>query len=276
MRAGALIIGTLLMAICLVSGSVAAADPGARYAAAIAPSVGSAPKAGIGPGTVIPSRPEPWARFNRFAFSFGFGFGSVSLGRVHDMVDDLAAAAANLRIEEAPKSGLQINAEAAFRYYFPYYILAQVGYSTLYNKATGSGQVNSTIGWLDTKAYSHNLVMEVPILVGGYYAFIERLYVFAAAGPSVFFFPRSFWDLEPGGLPDFKADTGVGAQVLTGADFLLAEHFAVGLELRYRYLKTGEIRDTELGLTATDAAGKTYNLDFSGISLSLLLRFYIT
>jgi opacity protein-like surface antigen len=91
-------------------------------------------------------------------------------------------------------------------------------------------------------------------------------------------FPRVFWD--PGGI-DLKGDTTVGAQVLVGADFVLAEHVSLGLELRYRYLRTGELKEKNSGVVVTsglirgDGSTSTYNLDLSGVSLGFNLRFYI-
>jgi opacity protein-like surface antigen len=211
---------------------------------------------------VQPER-EPYARANRLAVSLGFGFGSASLSRLHDLVDGAVRGA------EGPKSGLQINAELSVRYYFPYYVLAEVGYGALYNRAHqdyGLARVDSD-----------NLLMEVPILVGGYYPFIKRLYVHGGVGPSVFFFPRAFFDPN---APDFKADTGVGLHVVAGADFLVTEHFAAGLELRYRYLKTGDLKEVNSGVVLTsgvvrsDGSSETYNLDFSGVSLGLNLRLF--
>ncbi|MBW2537536.1 MAG: outer membrane beta-barrel protein [Deltaproteobacteria bacterium] len=224
------------------------------------------------PGSQLPAavaQPEPWARFNRFGFSLMFGFGSAGLDRLQDLGEAMLAKV-GVPADKVPTSGLQINAEVAFRYYFPYYVMAQVGYATVYNKASSD--------YMGVALHSDALVMETPILLGGYYPFIERLYVYAAAGPSVFFFPRSYWDAEPGGIPDFKADTGVGFTFLTGADFLVTEVFAVGLELRYRNLKTGELRERESGVLANDpriAGGKPYDLDFSGVSLGVILRFYV-
>ena len=94
-------------------------------------------------------------------------------------------------------------------------------------------------------------------------------------GPSFYFFPRSWWDVEPGNAPDFKTDSGVGLHVLGGADFLVAEHFAVGLELRYRHVKTGDIKDLKSGIKIPAVDGGAYQLDFSGISLGIVLRIYI-
>lgn len=212
------------------------------------------------PAAVAPAA-EPYARFNRFAFSLMFGFGSIGLDRLHDLGNDYVTGV------EPPESGLQINAEVAFRYYFPYYVMAQVGYDAVYNKASADIGLASI--------HSDTLVMETPILIGGYYPFFGRLYTYAAIGPSVFFFPRSWWDIDPGSASDLKADPGVGFHFLTGADFLVTEFFAVGLELRYRHVKTGELKELKYGAKVTDPQGKTYDLDFSGVSLGVLLRFYV-
>lgn len=237
-----------------------------QKAPVVAPT-GPAPEAPI---AAPAPEPEPWARFNRFAFSLSFGFGSVGLDRLKDLGDAMLVRSG--LSGEAPSSGLQINAEVALRYYFPYYIMAQVGYDTVYNKTSSTVSAGPLSGTL----YNDTLVMETPILIGGYYTFIGRLYVYGAVGPSVFYFPRSFFDIDPGGAPDFKADPGVGLHVMTGADFLVTEFFAVGLELRYRHLKTGDLKDSEYGQLAHQLfGGDSYNLDFSGISLGLILRFYV-
>jgi opacity protein-like surface antigen len=226
--------------------------------------------------TTAPSLADPYARANRLAFDLGIGFGSASLSDVHETLDAL--------LQDAPKSGLQINAEIAFRYYFAYHLMAQVGYGALYNWASKTYQ----IGILSADFSNHNLIMEIPILLGGYHTFFDRLYVQGAVGPSVFFYPRVFFEHSP----DFKADGGAGFQVMAGADYLLAEHFSLGLEMRYRYLKTGDLKwidnvQTSSGkivpantaVTADHLFGngsqETYNLDFSGVSLALNLRFFI-
>jgi opacity protein-like surface antigen len=223
------------------------------------------------------SKRPSYARAHRLALNLGFGFGSADLSQLHRGVDDISVAFerdnAGLTLQSSPKSGIQINAEIAFRYYFPYYLLAQVGVDAVYNKASADYSGGPYRGSIS----NDNLALEVPILVGGYYPFFGRLYVFGAAGPTVVIYPRVFWD--PG--PDFKADTTVGAHVLVGADFMLAEHVSLGLELRYRYLRTGELKDKDSGIVVTsgmllgDGSSSTYNLDLSGVSLAINLRFYL-
>ena len=253
-----------LIGILLLLPGLALARPTPRLAATGSTAPAMAPAPAPAPALAVRA---PWARFNRFAFSIMFGFGSVGLGRLHDLGGDILARA-GVSKDSVPESGLQINAELAFRYYFPYYVMAQVGYATVYNKA--SSEITGVT------LHSDTLVMETPILLGGYYPLIRRLYVYAAIGPSVFFFPRSYWDAEPGGISDFKADSGVGLHVLTGADFLVTENFAVGLELRYRHLKTGMVKEQDSGAAAHLLLGHSepYDLDFSGVSLGVLLRFY--
>jgi opacity protein-like surface antigen len=274
MRAVFSVLVLLLLCSLWPRGAAAQADPPPLPPSTPPPLPAAAPQpmptAPVAP--MMASEPEPYARFNRFAISFGFGFGSVAMGELHDLAEGMISV---LGVQgDAPTSGLQINSEVAFRYYFPYYVLAQVGYDAVYNWASSSVSVGG-LGSATIKNW--NLAMEIPILVGGYYPFIKRLYVYGAIGPSVFFYPRCWWDAEPGGIDDFKADPGVGFHALAGADFLLADHFALGLELRYRYLKTGELKHIEYGteISKLGAGLPKTNLDFSGISLGIVMRFYV-
>ena len=209
-----------------------------------------------------------FARENRLAVTFGFGVGSVALGREHDLVNAITPYGST--------SGFQINAEISFRYYFPWHLLAQVGCGGIYNWATSSILKN------------HNMTLEVPILVGGYYRMIGRLYLYGALGPSIFFYSRSWFD--PGS--DLKASGGAGLHVLVGADLMAGENFALGLELRFRYLKAGDVTykdsvpfmingkvypaDTPIteNMLFGNGSNEGYNLDFTGISLGLNLRFF--
>ncbi len=215
---------------------------------------------------------QPLARANRLAISLSFSLGSASLSDYHEAVDgirELVEKTNGVKLSD-PKSGFQIGAEIGLRYYFPYHVLAQVGFATLYN--WGSGESPSLRDSLD----NHNFVMEVPILVGGYYVLIDRLYLFGALGPTIVFNGRSFWD--PG--DDFKTGAAVGMQVQLGADVMIGDNAAIGLDLRYRLINAGGLKekDTESDLTP-QTLGKSgrdpYELDFSGVSLSLNLRLFI-
>ncbi len=266
-----MIVRALTVALLLLFPTLTLAAPSAPVAAPAAAAVPAAPAA----SGVSPAAPEvlPYARPNRLAVSLGFGFGSASLSRFHDFLD------AVVQNVEGPKSGLQINAEIGVRYYFPYFVLAEVGYGALYNWA------HKDYG--PAKLDSYNLLMEIPLVVGGYYPFIRRLYVHGGLGPSIFFYPRAFLDPSP----DFKADSGVGLHVVAGADYLVTEHFAVGLEVRYRYLKSGDLQCIDptmfpsgkicpAGTAVTsdmlrnDGSSEPYNLDFSGVSLGINLRLF--
>lgn len=253
-----LLVGAALIAVAL-----------ARPAAAQSPA---------GPPAAPSPTPEPYARANRLAVSFGFGLGSAAMGRQHDFAADATALLKRsnpaLVIDGELGSSFQINAEFSVRYYFPFYVLAQVGYGAIYNWDS----VPLTLGPITTAAEYHNVVMDVPILVGGYYTFIDRLYVYGAVGPDIFFFSRSYWDAEKTtGLPDFKADSGAGFLGLVGADFMVASTFAVGLEVRYRYLNSK--RMVEIDHNVDPAAlgfgsGQPYDLDYSGVSVGLYLRIF--
>ncbi|MBW2733796.1 MAG: outer membrane beta-barrel protein [Deltaproteobacteria bacterium] len=204
---------------------------------------------------MIPRAPAPpasafeanFARANRVGLGLAFGVGSASLSDYHKGIDRFLGANA-----DEFKTNLQISAELSLRYYAPYYVMGQIGYGTVYNAASALG------------LESHNLVMEVPILIGGYYTFFGRLYVHGAIGPSIFFFSRAYWD--PG--TDFEADSGVGMHLQFGAEYMVGEHFAVGLDLRYRSLSMGElmIKDT--------TQKQNIDFDMSGVAMIFNLRVF--
>ena len=245
-----------LVVLVVSAGPVAAAQTRLAAMTKGPPSAGPPRSENPSPST---ARVEPYARPYRLAISFAFGFGSVSMERFHAYIDTLPLSPDS---KEGVKSNLQINSEFAFRYYFPWYVMAQVGYSAVYNKSS------TEVGL--AKVYVDNLIMEVPILIGGYYTFIGRIYVFAAVGPSVYFYPRSWWDIDPGAASDYKADMGVGFTFMTGADFMITDNFAVGLELRYRNLVAEPLKERKSGYIMPG----DYDLDFSGVSLAAVLRAY--
>ena len=158
---------------------------------------------------------RPFARANRLAINLTYGFGSSGLGDVHELTDYWASTFGRQPIEDS-KGSLQINAAIGFTYYAPYHILAHVGYGAIYEKATadvGGGIMFEN--W--------NLLMEVPILVGGYYAFKDRFWVWGAIGPSIHFYGRSWYDLDGPGILDAKTETGAGMQVKIGADVMTSD-----------------------------------------------------
>jgi hypothetical protein len=219
------------------------------------------------------------ARANRMAVSLSFGFGTASMGGVHDLADDASVNFAIVNpgndLSGAPKSGVQINGELALRYYFDYHLLAQLGYSMLYNMAS------SSFGFGEGTLSNDNVAMEVPLMLGGYLTMIDRIYLYGAAGPSFLLLSRWSWSSDPGGAPNYKSDPTVGAHFLVGGDFMLIDRLALGLELRYRLLKAGAMKDTEDGETVLsgqlrgDGTDDTYEADLSGISFALHLRLFI-
>lgn len=248
---------TLAVVLLVASVALAQSPPPAPTPPSSAPPAATA--APVPPAPTVPSRAAvaapPLARANRLALSIAFGFGNASLSSFHEAIDSLNAPTS---LKDELKTNLQISVEIGVRYYFPYYVMAHVGYSTLYNSGSAGGVDN------------HNLVMEIPILVGGYYTFIDRIYVYGALGPSVHFYSRSWFD--PGA--DFKGGSGVGMQFMLGGDFMVGENFSVGLDFRYRALGTGDASELKTGLSPGAVGLKNFDLDFSGVSLGINLRVY--
>ncbi len=251
------------------------ATPAQKRKALFTPSSQSAKTAPQSVKMANPERHEPYARWNRLAITLGFGIGSASMSSFHEGVDTmtqtLMSSNPGIKFEGEMKSNFQVSGEISFRYYFPYYILGQVGFGAIYNKASLTG----TNGGFEQAIDNYNVLMEVPILIGGYYPLVDRIYLYGAMGPSLLFFSRAFTD--PG--VDFEADNGVGMHVLGGADFMLAEHFGLGLELRYRMLKTKDLKlkGTNMMVTPATLGGqgnRTYDLDFSGVTMLLNLRIF--
>jgi len=222
---------------------------------------------------------ERYPTTHRFGISLGVGFGSASLSSFHQCIDDTRVwiERQGLKLDSAPKSGSQVNAEVGLRYYFPYHVLAHVGYGAVYNRAS----TGASVGPIRASVRTDQLVTEVPLLIGGYHSILGRLYVFGALGPSPFFYARSWISADPGGnsLLELSADAGLGFHLLLGAELLVTRAIAVGLELRYRYLKTGDLRDRNLGVLTSGVLGgdsnRTYALDLSGISLGITVRPFV-
>ena len=241
-------------------------------------------------GQTIPHPPSvssnnqslPYARPHRLALGIGFGMGYVALDSVHQGAEDIMGRLKRdnptIAFGNAPTSNLGMNLELGLRYYFPYHLLAEIGYGAIYNRA----KTDINIGPISGSITNHNLVMELPILFGGYHVFMNRIYLFGAVGPNVFFFPRSYWEVEPaGGMSNFKASAGVGFASRGGADFMLTNTFSLGLDVRYRYLKTGDVAELNSGQTIKsgmirgDLSQDSYQMNFSGVCVGLNIRFYI-
>jgi opacity protein-like surface antigen len=221
--------------------------------------------------------PGPPVRSNRLILSVGFGVGSANLSGVHDGAADVATAFETqnpgLSLDGEPQSSLQINWGVEARYYLPYYLFAQLGFGSLYNRAAsdfGSGTLTN-----------ENWALELPILVGFYYLMKEHFCLFGALGPSVLLWSRSIWSSDPGGAPDFKSDAAVGAHFLAGLDYVFNDRWALGIDLRYRLLRAGELKNVKTdeplrsGQLLGDPTRRTYDLDFSGFSGTFSMRVFV-
>lgn len=226
---------------------------------------------------------ESLAHPHRFVMSLAFGFGSASMDSFHRFAEDVRTRVVNLNPGlnvGTLSSSFQINTEIGFRYYFPYHLMVHAGIGAIYNRSSAP----VTAGGFSGGAEYHNLVLELPTLVGGYLTLLDRIYLYGAVGPTFFFYGRSFWDTSgqlSSGLPDYTASGGVGFTFAAGADFVLTRVFGLGLELRYRYLKPDTLREKNSGAVVSPASlgvgtsTDPYDLDFSGISLGISLRFFL-
>ena len=207
----------------------------------------------------------------------GLGLCVAGLERAHVLSDHMKTtmeASSQHTLEQAPQSSLALNLEFSVRYLAPYHLLGQLGLGMIYNSASSdyAGPVSGTVS-------NQNMVLELPLLVGGYLVLLDRLHLVAAVGPSLFFAARSYWDAEPGAVSDFEADVGAGFHALIGVDYMISTRLGLGLELRYRHLQTGELRQLESetplesGAVLGSSATETYDLDFSGLMVAFNLRF---
>ena len=224
---------------------------------------------------------------HRLVLSLGFGLGVADLERVHALADDIQFAVEATHphtIKGTPQSSLALNLELSVRYLSPYHLLGQLGLGLLYNSAssTFAGPALESLGMATSgTVVNRNMALELPLLVGGYLVLWDRLYLCAAVGPALFFSARSYWDAEPGAMADLGSDVGLGFHALLGADWMLTSHVGLGLELRYRYLRTSDLQllesgDTlESGALLGDGSGDAYDLDFSGLMVAFNLRFAV-
>jgi opacity protein-like surface antigen len=219
----------------------------------------------------------------KFAIGLGAGYSYVSLGRFNTLVADtktaLQRANPGIVIESLDDTHGAVGAGLSVRGYFPYFIAAEIGANALYAFDDGTARfAGGSIG------VEHNeLGFEIPILVGGYYPFLGQLFLTGLIGPAILAGPMSLWDQTGNAdLTDFSADTGVGMNVLVGLDYMPVDHFAVGIDLRYRYLKSDVLKYSvdgpadgmivESGQLRGDGTHETYELDFSGFGFQFWLK----
>lgn len=265
---------------------LAAASPAHAQQPPAEPENGAASAAEAMPETAPADEPD-LRHTLRFAIGLGGGYGYVSMSRFNVMLDDLETALqrANPGIVV---DGLDPVSGAAFaglsiRGYLPYFIAAEVGANVAY--ATDDALARLGTGSISLE--HHELTIEVPLLVGGYYPFLGQLYVAGLVGPVVVITPLSLWDQSGSAdLNDYETDTSVGFLGVLSLDWIPVEHFALGLDLQFRYVVTKALRyDTDNPLTdgllaesghlRGDASHETYDLSFSGFAVQGRVKFVI-
>lgn len=276
-------IGATCAALLLAGATSAAAQP-----ATPPPDPATAGPATPGPAApdTPPAEPSGPPHTLRFAIGVGGGYGYVSMSRFNVLLDDLAAALE--RDNPVTVEGLDPVSGAAFaglsiRAYLPYFIAAEVGADVAY--ANDDATARAALGSIGIE--HHELAVEVPILVGGYYPFLDQLYLTGLIGPVVLVVPMSLWDQSGNAdLTDFDTDASVGFLGVVSLDWIPVEHFAVGLDLQFRYAVSDALRyDTdnpatdgvlaESGHLRRDGSHETYDLSFSGFAVLGRVKFVI-
>lgn len=164
-----------------------------------------------------------------------------------------------------PRASWQTQVELAARYYFPHHILLQWGLGFLQHGAENILPPGHVRGHL----HYTNVILEMPLLLGGYYVPWPRLTFYSAIGPSIFLLSRSYWNFDLVKLSDFKAARGGGFHILFGAAFKVIGPAALGIEVRYRYIKTGVLIPGEAEIPPPEAIPE---LDLSGVNVSMNLQ----
>jgi hypothetical protein len=208
----------------------------------------------------------------RVAVGLGVSGGWASLAQFHDGVETYLGQISNgsppLQLEQAPLSHRVYGAAVSARAYLPHHLLAELGLCFLWQEvSTGvtGGPLHGDLGYT-------NLVLELPLLVGGAYRPWSPLVVVGAAGPSVFLLSRSSWRYDLGRVSSFAAARGGGFHLLLGTEVELWRRAALGFELRYRYVRSGALDPTGPALPAPQPVTE---LDLSGVSLGLNLRIFV-
>jgi hypothetical protein len=203
------------------------------------------------------------------------GYGYVSMDRFNALLHELEAQteAGGTQVE-----GMDELHGAAFvglfaRGYFPYFITAEIGCNVMYGADEGDLRLGSL-----RNGFEHNeLGFEIPILVGGYYPFLGQLFLAGLVGVDVLAPSLSLWDVDGNGdLNDYTAEASAGFMGVVSLDWIPVSHFALGLDVRFRYLVSDTLKyDVDGpadGLPVQNARGEEYDLDFSGVSAQLMVK----
>jgi len=149
-------------------------------------------------------------------------------------------------------------------------LLIQVGYGAMYTP--GKGEATAITAPHKREIEYHNLIMEIPIIVGGYWnVFDTGLFLWGALGPTITFYVNSYWDMQGEGLNDLEAPGNVGLYfVFLGIDYYPVDAFGLSLCTAYRYLPGEEMDFREKADQDDRLSG--VSMDFSGIELKLEMR----
>ena len=216
------------------------------------------------------------ARLGRFAMGLNWGYGSGHFASFNNLVKDSVNYAVNhgVGITKMKVASSSVSLEFNLRWYSPWYFFIHTGFDTLYSK----GNQTSLSGSLSFD----NLLMEIPIMLGGYVPIIGYFYIYGGVGPAIQVFRRSFWDSNVTGMGlvmnDYKTDVSVGLHVMFGFSFVPMKNLAITLAYRYRNAKSGVLKNKDTGEVLTsgklrgDNSRDTYRLDFTGHGMTLGFR----
>jgi hypothetical protein len=212
-----------------------------------------------------------WARPNRVSMSIGFGMGRANQTRFHrgvaEYTDAIAARSPTLMLDRVPRSEGLRTLDLLIRYYGPRHFFAETGFVFMQNGASTRLSVDSRMGSLSYE----NLVVEMPMVFGLYYCLKNRFYLSGGVGPSLFLFNQSDWSYDLGRISSFRAARGGGVNAIISFEWLLSQHFGIGVTGRYRYAKSSSLYVVGDNLPPVQPLGE---LDMSGVGMVLGMRVY--
>jgi len=208
---------------------------------------------------------------NHLVISLGVGFDTLN-PKDYDAYTDAFNQHNGGQAGQAHPS-IAIHASLALTYYAPYYILVRSGVEPDYFFPT------EKIGGETVTNYGGTL--EIPIFVGGHYAFLDnRLIVELAVGPAIAAFTTAGLNGSNGVASgdQLYADPSVGFDSQLKGQFFVSSTFSLGLEVGYRILSSSSLHQSG-GSTYYQPPGfgdgKPIHLDFSGFRLAFEVGFAV-